>query len=154
MGNRLSKEQEQCFCLIQQLFKAAGCLPAKGFLHLEYGEKQGRAPLIVKKNLDKKRKEPMLQARPFMQSTPAAASNMALPGELSQGAGVPALTAWLGHPRMHTRSASGPAFSAKDWQGVEEKLVPLASFLHTQCQLQFQPSCTIVTRCGHAGPWF
>ena len=59
MGNRLSKEQEQCFLLIQQLFKAAGCLPDKGSLHLEYGEKQGTAALIVGKSLDKKRKGPM-----------------------------------------------------------------------------------------------
>ena len=32
MGNGLSKEQEQCFKLIQQLFKAAECLPSKGSL--------------------------------------------------------------------------------------------------------------------------
>ena len=34
MGNGLSKEQEQCFKLIQQLFKAAECLPNKGSLDL------------------------------------------------------------------------------------------------------------------------
>ena len=60
MGNKLSKEQEQCFRLIQQLLKAARCLPDKGSLHLEYGEKQGRAALIVGKSLDKKRKGLML----------------------------------------------------------------------------------------------
>ena len=59
MGDGLSKEQEQCFRLIRQLFKAAGCLPDKGSLHLEYGEKQGAAALIVGKILDKKRKGPM-----------------------------------------------------------------------------------------------
>ena len=32
MGNGLSKEQEQCFKLIQQLFKAAERLPCKGSL--------------------------------------------------------------------------------------------------------------------------
>ena len=57
-SNRLCKEQKQCFWLIQQLFKAAGCLPDKGSLHLEYGEKQGTATLIVRKSLDKKRKGP------------------------------------------------------------------------------------------------
>ena len=59
MGNRLSKEQEQCFLLTQQLFKAAGCLPDKGSLDLEYGEKQGREALVVRKSLDKKRKGTM-----------------------------------------------------------------------------------------------
>ena len=34
MGNGLSKEQEQCFKSIQQLFKAAECLPSKGSLDL------------------------------------------------------------------------------------------------------------------------
>ena len=34
MGNGLSKEQEQCFKLIQQLFKAAECLPSKESLDL------------------------------------------------------------------------------------------------------------------------
>ena len=34
MGNGLSKEQEQCFKLIQQLFKAAERLPSKGSLDL------------------------------------------------------------------------------------------------------------------------
>ena len=56
MGNRLSKEQEQCFWLIQQLFKAAGCLPDKGSLYMEYVEKWGREDLIVGKRLDKKMK--------------------------------------------------------------------------------------------------
>ena len=86
MGNRLSKEQEQCFWLIQQLFKAAGCLPDKGSLHLEYGEKQGRAALIVRKSLDKKRKGLM---------SSAAASNTA---RLVRSAGLCVcwLEAWLG----------------------------------------------------------
>ena len=34
MGNGLSKEQEQSFKLIQQLFKTAECLPNKGSLDL------------------------------------------------------------------------------------------------------------------------
>ena len=34
MGIWLSKEQEQCFKLIQQLFKAAERLPSKGTLNL------------------------------------------------------------------------------------------------------------------------
>ena len=34
MGNGLSKEQEQCFKLTQQLFKATERLPSKGSLDL------------------------------------------------------------------------------------------------------------------------
>ena len=49
MGNGLSKEQEQCFRLIQQLFKAAGYLPDKGSVDLEIWEKQGREALIIRK---------------------------------------------------------------------------------------------------------
>ena len=49
MGNGLSKEQEQCFRLLQQLFKAAGCLPDKGSLDLKIRGKQGREALIIRK---------------------------------------------------------------------------------------------------------
>ena len=42
MGNGLSKEQEQCFKLIQQLFKAAEGLPSKGSLDLVISEKVGQ----------------------------------------------------------------------------------------------------------------
>ena len=34
MGNGLSKEQKQCFKLIQEVFKAAERLPSKGSLDL------------------------------------------------------------------------------------------------------------------------
>ena len=43
MGNKLSKEQEQCFRLIQQLFKAAGCLPDKRSLDLKIRGKAGQS---------------------------------------------------------------------------------------------------------------
>ena len=36
MGSGLFKEQELCFKLIQQLIKAAECLPNKGSLDLSY----------------------------------------------------------------------------------------------------------------------
>ena len=56
MGNGLSKEQEQCFPLIQQLFKAARCLPDKGSLDLKIWEKAGQRSPHNRENLDKKRR--------------------------------------------------------------------------------------------------
>ena len=80
MGNRLSKKQEQCFQLIQQLFKAVGCLPVKGSLDLEIWEKAGQRSPHSWETLDKKRRDPCVPARPFLQFAPAAESNMAPPG--------------------------------------------------------------------------
>ena len=57
MGNRLSKEQEQCFRLIQQLFKAAGRLPDKGSLDLEILEKVGHRSPHNQERSDKKRRD-------------------------------------------------------------------------------------------------
>ena len=57
MGNGLSKEQEQCFRLIQQLFKAAGCLPDKGSLDLEIWEKAGQRSSHNQESLDKKSRD-------------------------------------------------------------------------------------------------
>ena len=56
MGNGLSKEQEQCFRLIQQLFKAPGCLPDKGSLDLEIWGKAGQRSPHDQESLDKKRR--------------------------------------------------------------------------------------------------
>ena len=56
MGHRLSKEQEQCFRLIQQLFKAAGCLPDKESLDLEIWEKAGQRISQNQESLDKRRR--------------------------------------------------------------------------------------------------
>ena len=56
MGNRLSKEQEQCFKLIQQLFKPAGCLPDKGSLSWEIWEKAGQRSPHNQESLDEKRR--------------------------------------------------------------------------------------------------
>ena len=103
MGNRLSKEQEQCFWLIQQLFKAAGCLPDKRSLDLEYGEKQGRAALIVGKGLDKRKG--LMQAS-WAHSTvhSSCREQHNPPSELSWGSGVRELAAQLGHQRKQARS--------------------------------------------------
>ena len=54
MGNGLSKEQEQCFKLIQQLFKPAGCLPDKGSLSWEIWEKAQQRSSHNQEGLDKK----------------------------------------------------------------------------------------------------
>ena len=49
MGNGLSKEQEQCFRLIQQLFKAADVSQIRDLEIWKYGEKQGRDASIIRK---------------------------------------------------------------------------------------------------------
>ena len=49
--------QEQCFQLIQQLFKAAGCLPDKGSLDLEIWEKVEQRIPHNQESLDKKRRD-------------------------------------------------------------------------------------------------
>ena len=56
-SNSLSKEHEQCFWLIQQLFKAAGCLPVKGSLYLEIWEKAGNISPHNQESLDIKGKD-------------------------------------------------------------------------------------------------
>ena len=104
MGNRLSKEQKQCFRLIQQLFKAAGCLPDKRSLDLEYGEKQGRAALIVRKGLDEKRKGPMRASWAHSTVHSSCREQHNPPSELSWGSGVRELAAQLGHQRKQARS--------------------------------------------------
>ena len=92
MGKGLSKEQEQCFRLIQQLFKAAGRLPDKGSLDVEIREKAGYRSSHNQKSLDQKRRDLWAPAGPFPWVAPAAAGITAALGE---------------HQRLHAPSLAG-----------------------------------------------
>ena len=81
MGNGLSKEQEQCFKLIQQPFKAAGVSLMRIFRFRYMGKSRAEKPSYSGK-LRQKRKGPMgwwwqgrlcMPAGPFLWVAPAAA---------------------------------------------------------------------------------
>ena len=106
MGDGLSKEQEQCFRLIRQLFKAAGCLPDKGSLDLEIWEKAGQRSSHNQESLDQKRRDIWAPAGPFPWVAPAAADITAAPGE---------------HQRVHTHRVAGLGLSAWDRRQQQRK---------------------------------
>ena len=131
MGNRLSKEQEQSFWLIQLLFKVAGCLPDKGSLDLEIWEKVGWRTPHNQQSLNKKRRGQCVPARPFLQFAPAAASNTAWPVS-SAGCRYVRAHSTAVAPMCARSQCVGARFFCQGQAGVEEVLVPLPSFYRTQ----------------------